>query len=98
MPFQKQSCSSTIDSIGNSVHIVAPIGMHNNTVILLHGRDNTAVEFAAEFFESQTSAGRNLPDIFPNVKWVFPASKFRLSARFETDISKWFDIWSIEKP
>lgn len=80
------------------LHIVAPLKEHNHTVIFLHGRGSTAGEFAAEFFESQVSDDRTLPEIFPTVKWVFPTSKLRMSARFETELSQWFDMWSVEKP
>lgn len=71
---------------------------HTHTVIFLHGRDSDATEFAQEFFESQALDGRTLPEIFPEVRWVFPASKMRYSKRFDTQMSQWFDIWSVEKP
>lgn len=71
---------------------------HTHTIIFLHGRDSTAAEFAEELFESQASDDRTLPEIFPTIKWVFPASKMRNSARFNSDMSQWFDMWSIEEP
>lgn len=79
-------------------YVVLPLAIHTHTVILLHGRDSTAVEFAEEFFESQASDGRTLSEIFPNIKWVFPNSKLRNSARFQTDMAQWFDIWCVEEP
>lgn len=86
-------------SMENAIHIVAPLAdKHTHTVILLHGRDSLAAEFAEEFFESQASDDRTLPEIFPTVKWVFPASQMRNSARFGEEMSQWFDIWSVEEP
>jgi lysophospholipase II len=80
----------------NAAHIVAPCGDHTQTIILLHGRDSIASEFAEEFFESQASDDRTLPEIFPTTRWVFPTSKIRNSTRFEAPMSQWFDMWSVE--
>ncbi|GAB5590149.1 hypothetical protein Unana1_05049 [Umbelopsis nana] len=82
----------------NKSHVVGPAKDNTHTVILLHGRDSTAAEFAEEFFESQASDNRTLPEIFPDFKWVFPSSELRNSTRFETHLSQWFDIWSVEEP
>jgi lysophospholipase II len=82
----------------DNTHAIAPTKEHTHTVIFLHGRDSTAAEFADEFFESQASDNRTLPEIFPDFKWVFPSSGLRNSARFETELSQWFDIWSVEEP
>ncbi|TVY15033.1 Acyl-protein thioesterase 1 [Lachnellula arida] len=79
------------------IHVVAPTQEHTHTIILLHGRDSTASEFASEFFESQASDDRTLPEIFPTFKWVFPAAKPRMSARFQVEMSQWFDMWDVEK-
>jgi lysophospholipase-2 len=84
--------------ISNAIHIVSPLAEHTHTVILLHGRDSTAFDFANEFFESQASDGRILPEIFPNFKWVFPTAKLRQSAPFGVEMSQWFDMWSVEEP
>lgn len=78
--------------------IVAPRDRHTHTVIFLHGRDSLAEEFASEFLESQASDQRYFQDIFPTFKWVFPSSKLRMAARFGTQISQWFDLWSLENP
>jgi predicted esterase len=75
---------------------------HTHTVIFLHGRDSDSQEFADEFFESEASepAGlpRTLPDLFPGIRWVFPTAPILHSKRFDTAISQWFDIWSVEEP
>jgi lysophospholipase-2 len=80
------------------LHTIPPLEKHTHTIILLHGRDSTALEFAPEFLESQASDDRTLPQIFPTIKWVFPTSQIRNSQRFETGLSQWFDIWSVENP
>ncbi|CAD0096494.1 unnamed protein product [Aureobasidium mustum] len=79
-------------------HIVRPQGVHTHTVIMLHGRDSEAAEFADEFFESQASDERTLPQIFPGFKWVFPSSGTCLSERFDVQMSQWFDMWATENP
>ena len=81
------------------IHTVAPlVDKRCHTIILLHGHDSVAEEFAEEFFENQASDDRTLPEIFPAVRWVFPTSKLRKSARFEVEMSQWFDMWSVEEP
>lgn len=93
--------SKTHDStmhVEESLHIVAPTAKHTHTFILLHGRESTASEFASEFFESQASDDRTLPEIFPSVKWVFPNSGLRKHARFNTEESQWFDLWDVKYP
>lgn len=49
----------------NQPHVIVPLKEHTHTVILLHGRDSTATEFTEEFFESQASDDRTLPEMFP---------------------------------
>lgn len=75
---------------------------HSHTVIFLHGRDSNNEEFARELFESEASGPHNqprtLPDLLPTIRWVFPAAPIMRSARFDTDMSQWFDMWSVENP
>lgn len=86
------------------LHIVNPRDghTHTHTVIFLHGRDSTNQEFASEFFESEASEPadqpRTLRDLFPTVRWVFPGAPTLRSARFDTDMPQWFDMWSVEDP
>ncbi|KAK7743185.1 hypothetical protein SLS53_004270 [Cytospora paraplurivora] len=99
--------------MATSPHIIHPHAgrAHTHTVIFLHGRDSTAEEFAGELLESEASdevagliAGpdkaqtRTLPDLFPTVRWVFPVAPIIRSERFDTDMSQWFDMWSVENP
>jgi predicted esterase len=84
--------------VEETFHVVASREKHSHTIIFLHGRESTASEFASEFFESQASDDRTLPEIFPTVKWVFPNSGLRKSIRFDTEESQWFDMWDIKNP
>lgn len=85
-------------------HIVEPADghSHTHTIIFLHGRDSTAAEFASELFESEASEPRDKPrtlrDLFPMVRWVFPTAPVLRSARFDSEMSQWFDMWSTENP
>lgn len=84
-----------------SPYIVGPSAghAHTHTIILLHGRDSQAQEFASEFFECEASgseADRTLPALFPTVRWVFPQATTLPSERFNVDMSQWFDMWSVE--
>lgn len=83
------------------LEFIAPRGghTHTHTIILLHGRDSNASEFAKDFLESQASDDRTFPEIFPGIKWVFPTSKIRKSERFQgINMSQWFDMWTTEAP
>lgn len=86
----------------DTAYTVEPTAAHTHTVIFLHGRDSNAKEFASELFESEASEPvdqpRTLPDLFPNIRWVFPSALTLHSKRFSTDMSQWFDMWSVEKP
>lgn len=85
-------------------HIVEPAEghAHTHTIIFLHGRDSTSAEFADELFESEASEPKDKPrtlrDLLPTVRWVFPTAPLLPSARFDTDMSQWFDMWSTEDP
>lgn len=72
---------------------------HTHTIIVLHGRDSEAQEFASEFFECEATGSetdRTLPALFPTVRWVFPQAKPLRSERFNIEMSQWFDMWSVE--
>ncbi|UKZ78987.1 hypothetical protein TrVFT333_006738 [Trichoderma virens FT-333] len=79
--------------------VVGPTTGHTHTVILLHGRDSEAQEFASEFFECEatgTETDRTLPALFPTVRWIFPQAKALYAKRFDIEMSQWFDMWSVE--
>lgn len=85
-------------------HVVEPVEghAHTHTIIFLHGRDSISTDFADELFESEASEPRDKPrtlrDLLPTVRWVFPTAPVLRSARFDTDMSQWFDMWSTEDP
>ncbi|UKZ53154.1 hypothetical protein TrVGV298_006946 [Trichoderma virens] len=79
--------------------VAGPSTGHTHTVILLHGRDSEAQEFASEFFECEatgTEPDRTLPALFPTVRWIFPQAKALYAKRFDIEMSQWFDMWSVE--
>ncbi|KAL6692958.1 Alpha/Beta hydrolase protein [Trichoderma pleuroticola] len=77
--------------------VVGPATGHTHTIILLHGRDSEAPEFASEFFECEaTATEQTLPKLFPTVRWVFPQANFLHSERFGIEMSQWFDMWGVE--
>ncbi|KAI1369600.1 lysophospholipase II [Xylaria arbuscula] len=86
----------------DTTYAVGPKAAHTQTVIFLHGRDSNCREFADELFESEASEPANqprtLPDLFPGIRWVFPSAPTLQSERFGTDMSQWFDMWSVENP
>lgn len=83
-------------------HVVGPKegSKHTHTIILLHGRDSQADEFASEFFECEATGpdeeDRTLTALFPTVRWVFPQARTLRAERFDTDMSQWFDMWSLD--
>lgn len=82
-----------------SPFVVGPATGHTHTIILLHGRDSEAQEFASEFFECEatgTEQTQTLPNLFPTVRWVFPQANSLRSERFRVEMSQWFDMWSVE--
>ncbi|KAI0428599.1 lysophospholipase II [Xylaria sp. FL1042] len=90
----------------NTTYIVEPTAAHTHTVIFLHGRDSNGREFADELFESEASEtvgqladqSRTLPDLLPNIRWVFPNAPVLQSERFGIEMSQWFDMWSLDDP
>ena len=79
-------------------HVVPPTASHAYTLILLHGRGGEGKEFADELFEAESSQNLTLPDLFPNVKWVFPTAPDRYSTMFEEDMRDWFELSSLTDP
>ncbi|KAK0266458.1 hypothetical protein LTS09_000411 [Friedmanniomyces endolithicus] len=71
---------------------------HTPIIVLLRGRDSSAADLAAELFESLAFDARTLPETLPNIGWVFPTADIIHSARFETDLSQWPDMYSTQNP
>jgi predicted esterase len=94
--------------------VINPLGpKHTHTVIFLHGREDFGEDLAQYFFDSKSSGGMSMADLFPSVRWVFPTAKLRYSARRDFEfsnssfaealkgeeiISQWFDVWDIKTP
>ena len=94
--------------------IVAPSGdKHTHTFIFLHGREDFGSYMAKDLFDNKSSDGRTLAEIFPSIRWVFPAAKLRYSEKraYELSISsfakaaeggqmisQWFDVWDVRDP
>ncbi|KAJ5092147.1 hypothetical protein NUU61_007017 [Penicillium alfredii] len=76
-------------------HIHPPQGPHTHTVILLHGRGSSGLEFAEELFSSTTSQGQSLASHLPTYRWVFPTSRDRWSTTFQEEMCSWFDAYSL---
>lgn len=73
-----------------------PSSPHTHTIIFLHGRGDTARSFQYAFTQWQDAQSRNLAELFPSIKWVFPQSEIRPLARHHgARISQWFDTWDI---
>ncbi|KAI0452037.1 lysophospholipase II [Xylaria acuta] len=86
----------------DTTYIIEPKAAHTHTIIFLHGRDSNCKEFADELLESEASESVDQPQtlqgLFPNIRWVFPTAPALPSKRFGTDMSQWFDMWSVENP
>lgn len=95
-----ESHTAVHGSNSNDPHyeIYQPTSKHTHTIIFLHGRDSTAKEFAPELLESEDSYSRTLSQALPNVRWVFPTAPIINSARFEQNMSQWFDMHTTEDP
>ncbi|TVY25260.1 Acyl-protein thioesterase [Lachnellula hyalina] len=75
---------------------ISPSAPHTHTVVFLHGRGDTAKNFASSLQYSTDSHNRTLPEIFPSFRWVFPQAEIRQCVAFPGDkISQWFDIWNV---
>ncbi|KAK0714518.1 hypothetical protein B0H67DRAFT_578358 [Lasiosphaeris hirsuta] len=54
-----------------------PLSEHMHTTILLHGRGSTAAEFVAGLEATTDSEDRNLVQLLPTIRWVFPQSEMQ---------------------
>ncbi|EEH38488.2 hypothetical protein PAAG_08215 [Paracoccidioides lutzii Pb01] len=86
---------------------IPPRGPHTHTLILLHGRGDSSLDFSTEFItlplpiSPSTSKHplSTLPQRFPGVKFVFPGAKMGLST-FSGNMMmpQWFDVVSLDPP
>lgn len=80
------------------IHTIEPQTNHTHTVVLLHGRGSSGLEFAEEFLTSQTSATISLTEKFAGVKWIFPSSPMLWSTTFQESLPAWFEAVSLTDP
>ncbi|OTA98637.1 hypothetical protein M426DRAFT_325845 [Hypoxylon sp. CI-4A] len=72
-----------------------PSAPHTHTVVFLHGRGDSARNFAASLSHSRDSQNRSLVDAFPSVRWVFPQAPTRRCAGGPETWPQWFDVWDV---
>jgi predicted esterase len=93
----KQTISFSILTMDLPFITIPPSAPHTHTVIFLHGRGDTAKQFASSLAHSTDSHNRTLQEIFPSFRWVFPQAEIRECTAFYGDkISQWFDIWNVQ--
>lgn len=70
---------------------------HTHTVIFLHGRGDTALNFKRCITHNTwvDSQARSPINIFPTFRWVFPTAGLKPCARPDGPrvMSQWFDLW-----
>ena len=75
---------------------IPPSAAHTHTVVFLHGRGDTAQNFASSLSYSTDSSGRPLLELFPSFRWVFPQAETRQCATWpDHRMPQWFDNWDI---
>ncbi|KAK1772407.1 alpha/beta-hydrolase [Phialemonium atrogriseum] len=74
---------------------IAPSAPHTHTVVFLHGRGDSAHNFAASLAHLHDSRHRTLVDAFPSFRWVFPQAPTRQCASSPDKWPQWFDVWNI---
>src|SRR5437016_9958166 len=75
---------------------IPPSAAHTHTVVFLHGRGDTAQNFASSLDYSTDSSDRSLLELFPSFRWVFPQAETRQCAAWPGDkMPQWFDKWNI---
>jgi predicted esterase len=79
-----------------STTIIPPSAPHTHTFVFLHGRGDTAQNFASSLNFSQDSHNRSLLESFPSFRWVFPQAEMRQTTTLGGQkTSQWFDIWNV---
>ncbi|KAI2617908.1 alpha/beta-hydrolase [Hypoxylon sp. NC1633] len=72
---------------------IEPSQPHTHTVVFLHGRGDTARDFADSLSHSRDSHRRTLVEAFPSFRWVFPQAPTRKCASLPETWPQWFDVW-----
>jgi predicted esterase len=80
-------------------HIHEPTAAHTHTIVFLHGRGGTGLDFSEELFETPTTlTGQSLQLTLPSVRWVFPTAKTSYTTAFQETLPSWFDVYSLTDP
>ncbi len=71
---------------------------HKQTIILLHGRGSTGLDFGPALLYTKIPGHGNLREAFPQAKFVFPTASVRRATIYRgSRIFQWFDNWSLLK-
>lgn len=79
----------------NTPLVVQPGYPHTHTVVFLHGRGDTALNFLKSLPYSRDSQDRSLAELYPSFRWVFPWAPVTRTALNGDLLSQWFDIWNV---
>ena len=73
---------------------------HQQTIILLHGRGDTADQFSAFLLLTTVPEFQSLQEALPHARFVFLCAPPRPVAQLGNEISKhqWYDLWSLTRP
>lgn len=74
---------------------IPPTAPHTHTIIFLHGRGDSAQNFAGSLSHSLTSTSFTLLEHLPSVRWVFPQAPLRPCASSPDVLRQWFDVWNV---
>ena len=71
---------------------------HTHTIIVLHGRGDTAKNFSPMFMLSSHSTDIPLRQLCPHTKWIFPCAPRRSVVNTKLTMNQWFNISSLVDP
>ncbi|KAI9728682.1 MAG: hypothetical protein M1828_002788 [Chrysothrix sp. TS-e1954] len=99
----KHSTSTSTLPTGTEVKSItfAPLREpHRQTIVLLHGRGDTADQFSAFLLLTSIPQYQSLQTAFPHARFVFLSAPSRPVAQLLNLESKhqWYDIWSLKEP
>ncbi|KAK2734943.1 hypothetical protein FQN55_002340 [Onygenales sp. PD_40] len=84
--------------------IIPPRGPHTHTLILLHGRGDSSLDFSTDLITLSLPIPSNpslntLPQRFPGLKFIFPSAKLgRSTASGNVVMPQWFDLETLDPP
>lgn len=75
--------------------VVQPGSNHTHTIVFLHGRGDTAINFLKSLPYSRDSRNRSLVELYPTFRWVFPWAPVTSTSLNGDRLSQWFDVWNV---